>query len=523
MNKIEFLQQSDLVKEAEKELVRRRCRNSYYEYVIHTNQRSVPGGYKRSKFHQYLTNEIQEFIEKKTEHAFDILLLSVPPQKGKSVTVTQSLPAWYMGHNPTHRVIVASYNEDMAITFGRANLSKLEEFGEDIFGIKLKDSPKNNTEFETTSNGRCILRGLLGGITGNPANLIIIDDPIKGSEEANSLLTRTKIWNAYMTDIRTRLAPGAKVIVIQTRWHEEDLYGKILASEKNVTRINLPEECIDPDNDPLGREKGDALCPEIGKGNAWLQDYKNFYINESEEGGIRAWYALFQGSPQIDGGNIFKAEWWKYYKQNELPEINYKIISVDATFKDSVRSDFVSIQCWGKTNNNYYLIDALKQRMGFIDTVDAIRSMRDSHPDVSFVYIEEAANGNAIIDTLYKEMEGIIPVKPEGGKESRARAISLLVERGMVYLPKFASYTSDMVDECSRFPNSVHDDQVDAMSQALNRLKNVNADLELIPDRKKYRKWTSDMLQDYNAASEELQVELHKIWGYPEDWESLEE
>ena len=519
MNKLDFLQQSDLLKEAEKELVRRRCRSSYYEYVIYTNQKTVPGGYKRSRFHQYLTDKIQEFVEKKTGHSFDILVLSVPPQKGKSVTVSQTLPSWYLGHNPSHRIIVASYNEDMASMFGRSNLSKIEEFGDDIFGLKLKDSPKNNTEFETVQNGRCILRGLTGGITGNAANLIIIDDPIKNQEEAESVLQRAKIWNAYITDVRTRLAAGAKVIIIQTRWHEEDLYGKIVQTEKNVTRINIPEECEDPENDPLGRELGDALCPEIGKGNAWLKDYKQFYINVAEDGGEKAWYALFQGSPRVNSGNIFKKESWKYYSSEELPEINCKIISVDATFKETATSDFVSIQCWGKTDDKYYLIDLIKKRMGFVDTVDAIRSMRNSHPDAAFVYIEEAANGNAIIETLHKEMDGIIPVKPEGGKESRARAISLLVERCMVYLPKFASYTMDFVDECSRFPNSIHDDQVDAMSQALNRLKDVNADLEVVPAKKKYKKWTNDMYADYYSASEDVQIELHKLWGYPDDWE----
>ena len=222
----------------ERELTIRKARKSYLEYVKFTNQ-----GYKESAFHNYLCNEIQKFIEKVDSSAFDILLLSVPPQFGKSTTVTETLPAYYLGKYPDKKVIICGYNEDFAIRFGRRNKEKIEEFNSILFpNCTLAEAPRSNVEFETTQKGRCISRGILSGLTGNTADLFIIDDPIKNRQEADSETTRNTIWNEYLNSVRTRIKPGGKLIVIQTRWHEEDLYGMIAKNEKNVTIINIPCE-----------------------------------------------------------------------------------------------------------------------------------------------------------------------------------------------------------------------------------------------------------------------------------------
>lgn len=498
----------ETIDELEHELAVRKARNNYLDYVALTNK-----AYVRSRFHTYLCNKIQEFIDTNTGHAFDILLLSVPPQHGKSLTVTQTLPAWYLGKHPERNIIIASYNEDFAVTFGRRNLQKLQEYPEVFPDAKLVASPCSNTEFETTKKGRCISRGIMSGITGNPANLIVIDDPIKNREEADSESTRAKQWNEYLSTIRTRIAPGGKLIVIQTRWHEDDLFGKLSREEKYVTIINLPCECDDPKHDPLGRKKGDALCPEIGRGNAWLKEFKQVYASKE---GNRAWVSLYQGRPTQLEGNLFKRDWWQYY--TELPALVYKVLSVDATFKEGEKNDFVAIEVWGKVNEDYYLVDLIKKRMGFVDTCEAIRSLYKTHTDTSYIYIEDKANGSAIIDVLSKEMTcPIVPVKPEGGKVARANAISALVERGAVHLPKFAPYLEDFVSECGAFPTGAHDDQVDAMTQALNRLIHINATKEVVPEKVTYVRWTDDQISDYESANDDLKQQLIQMWGYPEN------
>lgn len=507
MEKNPFLEEINL-DALEEEINIRDCRKSYLEYVKYTNQ-----GYKESKFHRFLCDKVQEFMETTTNNAFDILLLSVPPQFGKSTSVTETLPAWYLGQHPDKKVIICGYNEDFAVRFGRRNKEKIEEFNPKIFpDCKLAAAPCSNVEFETTEKGRCISRGIMSGLTGNTADLFIIDDCIKNRQEADSETTRNAIWNEYLNSVRTRIKPGGKLIVIATRWHEEDIIGMIQKYEKNYTVINIPCEC-DSEDDVLGRKIGDSLCPEIGRGNAWLRDFKQAYVGKE---GSRAWTALYQGKPVAMEGNLILRSWWKYYDEPyEGLDLPYIIISVDAAFKDGDDNDFVAIQVWGKKNREYYLIDAIKQHLNFVDTLAAIRNFKSRY-DAIFVLIEDKANGTAIINVLSAEMEGIIPVKPEGGKVTRANAVSPAIESGHVHLPRFASFVEDFVDECSSFPNGAHDDQVDAMTQALNRMIYVDADV-VAPQKIKYSRWLPDMYEDFANADENTKTELLQLWGYPED------
>lgn len=499
----------DSLEVVEEEIRKRDARKSLLEYNCYVNP-----NYVKSKFHTFLCNKVQEFMERKVSNGFDILLLSVPPQHGKSISITETLPAWYLGKYPDKKWIICSYNSDFASGFGRKNRLKCEEYNTKLFdGFKLADFPCNNIEFETTQRGGLYSAGILAGVTGHTADFFIIDDPIKTRIEADSDTTKNAIWNEYLNSVRTRIKPGGKLIVIQTRWAEDDLFGRIQQEEKNVTVINLPCECDDEENDPLGRKLGDALCPEIGRGNAWLRDFKAVY--KSKEGS-RAWTALYQGKPVAMEGNLILRSWWKYYDEPyEELDLPYIIISVDAAFKDGDDNDFVAIQVWGKKNREYYLIDAIKQHLNFVDSLAAIRNFKSRY-DAIFVLIEDKANGTAIINVLSAEMEGIIPVKPEGGKVTRANAVSPAIESGHVHLPRFASFVEDFVDECSSFPNGAHDDQVDAMTQALNRMIYVDADV-VAPQKIKYSRWLPDMYEDFANADENTKTELLQLWGYPED------
>lgn len=199
---------------------------------------------------------------------------------------------------------MAGYSGDFVQRFGRRNIDKIRQYGTSVFGPSylLATSPCNNNEFELDNHkGRALFAGILGGVTGNPGNLIIIDDPIKNRQEAYSETTREAIKNEYLYSIKSRFAANAKLIVIATRWVEDDLIGWLQENEINVRVINIPCECIDPSTDPLHRDKGDALMPEIGKGKAWLQQFKESYLKQE---GATAWQALYQGSPTLDGGNI---------------------------------------------------------------------------------------------------------------------------------------------------------------------------------------------------------------------------
>ena len=436
----------------------------YCEYVSYVHQ----GAWKKTPFHRFLCKYVQNFVERETDKPYEILVIATPPQHGKSQSVTETLPSWYLGRHPEAHIIEISYNEDFAIKFGRRNRRKIEEFGEAIFGLTLAKDNNRAVEFETTKHGGMISRGVGTGVTGQPANLMIIDDPIKNKKEAFSKSRRDLIYEEWLMSFKTRLAPHSKVILIMTRWHEDDLAGRLLEEEENIKLLRFPCECEDADSaieKALGRKVGDALCPGIGKGNEWLAEYKKGLV--SREGSM-TWNALFQGRPTAMEGNIIERDWWEYYE--ELPPINTWVMSVDAAFKDEDQSDFVAIQVWGKTGADIYLIDAVKKHLSFPDTIVEVRRLRAMYPECKTTLIEDRANGSAIIRMLRYEMTGVIPVQPIGSKMARVQAVLGAIESGNVHLPKHKRFVGDFVEECSAFPNAAHDDQVDAMSQALNRL-----------------------------------------------------
>jgi predicted phage terminase large subunit-like protein len=450
---------------------RKAVNESYLKYVEIVNTSvNKDADWKRGKHLVYICNQIQEFITKETGNAYDIMVLSIPPQHGKSLSVTETLPSWYLGKNPDKSVIVLAYGDDLAQRFGRRNKEKIETFGKIFFDISISKTKSANDDFEIEGRkGRMITRGIMAGVTGNPAHLLIIDDPVRTREEAYSAVTREKIWQEWISSVKTRLAGGAKVILIMTRWHEDDLAGQILKTEKNAVHINIP--CEAEDNDVLGRKKGEGLFPEIGKGTAWKDQMKASYIAGE---GLDAWNAMYQGRPSVQGGNIFKRDWFKFY--TDLPTMYQTIISVDAAFKDTKTSDFVAIGVWGKSGANVYLLDLINERMDFVRTLEVIRLMKRKYAEANMVLIEDKANGSAIISTLRQEIMGVVPVEPLGSKESRAYAIQPFVMAGNVWLPKNAPWVEDYLDQMMRFPKSSKDDMVDMTTQALVRLKDFVAE-----------------------------------------------
>lgn len=458
------------------EVFKQLVQTNYLTYCYWSN-RNIDKGWKPSKLHRFLCDTVQKFVETDTGHAYDILLLSVPPQFGKSVTITETFPAFYLSRNPKHRVIEISYNSEFAQKFGRRNKAKIEDLGP-LFGVSLSKDSKSSTEWELDNGtGGMMSRGVLSGVTGNPCNLMIIDDPIKNRTDADSESHRQQIKNEWQNSFKTRFASGAKCIVIQTRWHEDDLYGYIGRTEENVTVINIP--CEAEEDDILGRAPGEGLCPEIGKGTDWLNDFKKSFLNGDAdadgESGIRAWNALFQGRPVSVEGNLLQRDWWQSYDYHDGMKFDSVILSCDAAFKDSDTSDFVAISVWGKRDGLIYLIDMVNRHLNLMGTVREIKRLCAVYSDIRQKYIEDKANGPAIMELLRGEMTGVIPVTPEGGKVARVNAVSYLVEAGNVFLPRNRSFTNEFIEQCAAFPNGKHDDMVDSFSQGVAKLMKVSS------------------------------------------------
>lgn len=467
-----LLQRLPTLDDVRKELAKR----DYYEYVKYTHSRI----YTYTRHGELISKTLNEAVDKRKKMlAGEIpvetqyFMFNVPPQHGKSMHITETFPSYFLGQFPHEGVIEISYNEGFASKFGSRNRDKITLYGEELFGIRIAKDSNSKGEWEIIdartgekTRGGMISRGIMSGITGSSlGDCIIIDDPIKNREEANSEVMRNKHWEEWQDSVFSRIHPGAIVIIIMTRWHEDDLCGRLLNPEYGPVlpwkRINLPLECdekhIEEEGNPLDREPGEPLWPER-YGKEFIEQVKSF---------PSTYNALYQGRPSSQEGNMLKRDWWKYY--DVLPEVGSMLISVDAAFKDEDDSDYVVCQVWGRNGPNVYLIDQVRARMNFPATLQTIRNLTVKYPQSSLKLIEDKANGSAIIQTLQREIPGIVPVEPEGGKVARVNAVSAFIEAGNVHLPRQEEWVHDFVEECASFPKGTHDDQVDAMSQALHR------------------------------------------------------
>lgn len=533
----------------EGELLKRRCRKNYGDYVVYSN----PGFYM-TKFHRYLTDTIQEFLETPSTKAMDILLLSVPPRHGKTFTVTETLPSWYLGKNPDGNVIICSYDSAFAESFSRRNRDKFNEYAADIFpDAQGNKNVQGVALWETTKGGRCRAAGLKAGITGFGAELFIIDDPIKNQEAAESETILAKIHNEMGPSVQSRIHPGGKLIVIQTRWVENDVIGYI---EKNWGEfiwksINLPCECEDAENDPLGRQVGDSLMGEhlgdfnipqrICNDNKWLKS-KKLLVMAGE--GEHVWNALYQGHPSAQDGNLFKEPWWQLYERSQMDinTLDYLCLSVDATFKKTETSDMVAIEMWGLRRDEIFLWKLINRRMGFVDTLTRIQQLCKEYPTIDELIIEDKANGSAIIDSLrYSDnVPPIVAVNPLGGKYSRAQAVSPYVATCKVHIPTDLSQAEELEIEWdgkeknlkghrkfilqhSRFPFAKNDDMVDAETQALSRIIKLVTGEEPKPKKRilRYTKWYPDMWEDFETMNSYEQEKFIATYGAPLEWEDI--
>jgi predicted phage terminase large subunit-like protein len=405
------------------------------------------------------------------------LIVSMPPRHGKSELISKYFPAWFLGTYPDRRVILSSYEAGYAATWGRKARDLLEEWGPALFGVQVdqKSSAADRWDLKGHAGGMNTA-GAGGAITGKGASVAIIDDPIKNAEDALSETIREKIWDWYRSTLRTRLqgAPRA-IILVMTRWHEDDLAARLIAAEQEGGEhwevLELPA-LADPTAakpDPLGRAPGAALCPELfdaAELDATARTLGSFW-----------WTALYQQRPSPAEGGLLKRGWFKRYRLPDdaaaraafLDSCDEVLQSWDMAFKETKGSDFVVGQVWGRRGADCYLLAQVRGRLGFPATVEAVRALSRAWPQALTKLVEDKANGPAVIDTLTHELAGLVAVNPEGGKVARAAAISGGVEAGNVYLPD-EPWVDDFLTECAAFPNGAHDDQVDAMTQALLRL-----------------------------------------------------
>lgn len=426
----------------------------------------------------------------------DRLIISMPPQEGKSTRVTKIGPLWFLTRNPERRIAVVSYSAGLALTFGR-DIRKFitDNQGQDgTLDLGLRISADNGAASEWTLEGHkggVKAVGLTGGLTGKPADILFIDDPVSNREQAESPTFRERAKNFWRSVGSTRLAPGAPVILILTRWHVDDMAGFLL-SQPDKARwrvINIPAQANhDPDNgdtDPLGREPGEWMRSARTNEKTGQPRTPAEWEQIRVQAGPRDFSALYQGSPNPETGNVFPKEWARYSEPMWIDRGNgvmhvpgigrddHELVqSWDLTFKDKPTSDFVVGQVWLRVGTTAYLLDQVRARMNFNASLEAVKALSAKWPQAVAKFIEDKANGPAAINSLQSQLVGLIPIEPEGSKYARASAVSPLVHARNVILPtaELLPNVEELVEEAKAFPNAAHDDTVDTMSQAINRL-----------------------------------------------------
>jgi predicted phage terminase large subunit-like protein len=462
----------DLRKHVQQRARRELARRKYLPYVKYTHQDI---DFKKARYHDLLCDK----LEKVERGDIKRLMVFMPPRHGKSMTITETFPSWCLGRNPNWRVIEVSYGDDLATDFGQANKDKVELHGKELFNIRIAKNTKAKGKWNLQeSRGGMLSGGILSGITGKGANLMIIDDPIKNDEQAYSANYREKLWREWNSTLKTRLTADGRVIVILTRWHEDDLAGRLLKEEGRVEAggkwhvIELPVAARE--GDALGRKPGEALCPERGFDEEWI---------ESEaKTNKRVFAALYQQSPQIEGGNIFKRQHIQYFTQTRstfiLECFNGRIKRVpkdkciwfqtcDTAMKDNEQNDYTVISTWALTpENDLLLIEVTRDKLVIPKQWSFIKVMKKIYPKVKVQAVEDKASGTGLIQTAKLEGTPLIPLKADKGKVARTFDISTMYENYMVFHLKDAEWLSDFEKELLAFPNASHDDQVDTASYA---------------------------------------------------------
>lgn len=417
------------------------------------------------------------------------LLVTMPPQHGKSWTCSKYFPAWYLKRFPDHRIILASYEADFAATWG-GEVRDVIEAEPEVFGFTVDRRSKARNRWSLRGHlGGMHTAGIGGPITGKGAHLFIIDDPVKNDVEAQSEAIQERNWNWYRTVAHTRLRRDedgtmpAVILLIQTRWHEADLAGKILDEHgERWEVVNLP--ALAEEGDPLGRRPGEPLCPELHP----LED-----LEEARAVSASAWSALYQQRPTAEGGGRFRRQNFRYWSTARADQDYYRLhgplgdelvpkagalrfTTIDLAGTTKRKSDWSVFAVWdlipARIDNEgrdrpslLLLVDRVRERVESVDHLHLLEQV-DAMYDPAWHGIEEEKFGLTLVQSAIRSGFPIIPLPTDRDKWVRSEIAATMIANGRIFFPRAAPWLSEWEHELLLFPNAAHDDQVDVLSHA---------------------------------------------------------
>ncbi len=418
--------------------------------------------------HKDICQRLEKFSEQVANKESPRLMLFMPPRHGKSTLASVAFPAWHLGRHPDHEFISCSYSGSLAMSFSRKVRQLLREpVYKNVFEKSRLDKDSQSVEsWQTTQGGGYVAAGVGGGITGKGANVLVIDDPVKNREDAESDNNREATWDWYTSTAYTRLSPGGGILVILTRWHDDDLAGRLLKqAEDGADQWEVIRYPAIAEIDENFRKQGESLHPERYNVDALEQIRKAI--------GPRDWSALYQQNPVSDEGDYFSRDMIRYYEYDEIDtaELNY-YCAWDLAIGQRDRNDYsVGIVVGVDEYDHLYVVDVVRGKYDGFELVEQILDLYETwRPGIVGIerghiemalgpFLQKRTRERGLSEAYFKDLK-----VGRRDKEARARAIQGRMQQGMVYFPKDAVWTGTMVAELLRFPNGAHDDQVDALA-----------------------------------------------------------
>lgn len=418
--------------------------------------------------HKDICQRLEKFSEQVANKESPRLMLFMPPRHGKSTLASVAFPAWHLGRHPNHEFISCSYSGSLAMNFSRKVRQLLREpVYKNVFEKARLDKDSQSIEsWQTTQGGGYVAAGVGGGITGKGAHVMVIDDPVKNREDAESDNNRDATWDWYTSTAYTRLSPGGGILVILTRWHDDDLAGRLLKqAEEGADQWEVIKYPAIAEIDETFRKYGESLHPERYNVDALEQIRKAI--------GPRDWSALYQQNPVSDEGDYFSRDMIRYYEDEDIEyaQLNY-YCAWDLAIGQRDRNDYsVGIVVGVDEYDNLFVVDVVRGKYDGFELVEQILDLYETwRPGIVGIerghiemalgpFLQKRTRERGLNEAYFKDLK-----VGRRDKEARARAIQGRMQQGMVYFPKDAVWTGTMVAELLRFPNGAHDDQVDALA-----------------------------------------------------------
>jgi predicted phage terminase large subunit-like protein len=458
------------------ELERRKAQKAQQDDLIEFCKAMQPD-YKVGRHHRILADQLMAL----ERGAKDRVAVNMPPRHGKSQLVSVYYPAWFLGRNPGKKVMMVSHTTDLAVDFGRKvrNLIASSDFAAIFPDVALASDSKSAGRWNTTHGGEYFACGVGSALAGRGADLLLIDDPHSEQDVLNGnfeVFKKAYEWFTY--GARTRLMPGGRVAIVQTRWHMDDLTGRVvrdMAQNEDSDQYEVVElPAIIEREDKAGNITEKALWPEFFDLPALKRTKASMPVFQ--------WNAQYQQNPTGEESSIIKREWWRIWPSETLPHVEYVIMALDAAAEATNRADFTSLTTWGvffneeENEHQIILMNAIKRRMEFPELkAMASEEYRDWSPDAFIV--EKKSSGTA----LYQEMRrsGLMvqeytPVRGTANnpntKMARLNSVSDILASGLVWVPP-TRWAEELVEEVAGFPFASNDDQVDTTIMALMRFR----------------------------------------------------